>query len=134
MQSTGDKIEILIRAKGWTLQDFARHIKYDRSHFSRLLSKGKFSDRHFEKIATGLGIEKHVLLQYLEERAVGDGNMPAYVMGQSAPRLKPEDALAKAEEALVKADEEIRRLREQVVEMGNTNQRLLDLLEKSMTK
>lgn len=65
-------------AKGFrTLEDFAKSIGYDRSHYSRMVGEGRFSKKAHLKTATALGLNPHELLQIMEgEDEIGVDNLP----------------------------------------------------------
>ncbi len=72
MQKQGEKIAILIRARGWTQKEFAEHIGYSPEHLSRILSDESIKPRPLARIVKGLNIYPSLITDDTELRK---GNM-----------------------------------------------------------
>lgn len=82
MQHLGEKIGLLVRARGWQMKDFAAHIGYTAEHFSRLLSSESLPPKALGRIAKGLELSTEDLV-HLE--LLGGGLPPAAVSEPAAP-------------------------------------------------
>ena len=101
----------IIAAKGYTVTSLADKIEYDRSHFSRLINSGKMKDKHYQRIATGIGISKADLLHMLQTGETPD------VVREPPAEYRPTASSGHRPEAQDKCRAEVEELRALVVEL-----------------
>lgn len=126
MQTQGEKIKKIIKARGWQQKDFAAELGYDPTAFSKLLKEEPVNNKALGRIAKGLGVTVEFLLS-LED--VGNGKMPDMVNEPNAPYLRPSDReaqLAKENEIL---KEELEMIRQRLVAEKMLNADLAARLE-----
>ena len=117
MQHLGEKIGLLVRAKGWQMKDFAARIGYTAEHFSRLLNSETLPPKALGRIAKGLDLLPEDLLR-MELLA---GQPAAAIV--SEPDAPYSATRATGQAGLASLQQEIARLQSEV-------DRLLDMLQR----
>ena len=113
MQKTGEKIKILIRAKGYKQADFAEMIGYNPVSFSKLLKIEPINTKALNRIAKGLSVS----VEFLEN--LGDveaGNVPAMVSEPAAQYQSPPDRVAALEKENQLLRDELEEMRKRLVD------------------
>ncbi len=125
MQTLGEKIKVLIKAKGWDMKDFAEEVEYNPSAFSRMLNTIDQEDRIFAKIAKALGVSAEWICSQDE---IGKGNIPA----SFAAPAQPESSQPQADELkrdIAELKKEVVRLASECHKRGVVEDRLLNIIE-----
>lgn len=115
MQTIGEKIALLVKARGWQQKEFADSIGYSAEHFSRLLKTDPLPAKALRRIAKGLDIlPEH--LSGLE--VIGRGVMPGGVSEPDALYRSGKDAKLPGGDELEFLRGEIGRLHTEIERLG----------------
>lgn len=118
MQKTGEKIALLVKARGWQQKEFAAHVGYSAEHFSRLLKTDPLSAKALRRIAKGLDISPEELIQI---EVIRRGQMPGQVS-------EPDSLYNARRGAELPTGEDVDFLRQEIVRLHTELDRVSDML------
>lgn len=134
MQNLGEKIGLIVRARGWHMKDFAAHIGYTAEHFSRLIKSKKFPDKALMRVAKGLDIspEELISIEILAgdplPRFLAEPHSP-YSIGKKQPTEGAEIAAERLQNEITRLQGEVDRLLGLLEQEQSISSRLTDTLK-----
>lgn len=134
MQTLGEKIALVIKARGWQQKEFAASIGYTAEHLSRLLKHDVLPNKALRNIAKGLDLLPEDLLHLPD---MGRGHMPTILSepgaryGDRATAQNPDsdDQLDFFKQEIARLHEELARVNETLAREQGVNASLAEALK-----
>lgn len=132
MQTLGEKIALLIKARGWQQKEFADSIGYTAEHLSRLLKNDVLPNKALRNLAKGLDLSPEDLLGLPD---MGRGQMPHFVgepgarYGDRTPASDSDEQLDFLKQEITRLHQELERLNEVLAREQGVNASLAEALK-----